>query len=171
MKTAFTFLFGIFIIMSFSNCANGRKITEKPPVAMQQVYYTPWAGGVKETESGYNLFIPVEARNEGVALDSVYFRGKGAELFTNPQHPDLYIAHFVTSSSSEEEPDFVMSSDPREEYGNRPPKISRHFPFELEDDEAVVSFQKNGKKSYYKITGIKKKNSDVKINYPDNIQH
>ncbi|WP_424492845.1 hypothetical protein [Salinimicrobium sp. GXAS 041] len=171
MKATITFFFGIFIIISMSNCANGQKITEEAPVAFQQAYYTPWVGGVKGSGAGYNLFIPVNGEMAEVQLDSVYFRGKKAKLTTKPQNDNLYIGHFETSSGTKKAPDLVMSSDPREEYGNQAPEIIRDFPFELKEDEAVVSFRKEGKTSYFKISNIQKRDSDVKINYPDNIQH
>lgn len=46
-----------------------------------------------------------------------------------------------------------MSKDPNDEYGNKPPKKEK-FPFELEEDEAVVKFARDGKYTYTKIKGI-----------------
>lgn len=172
MKTTFTFLFGITLMMSFSNCANSKKLQEQQPVALEQVYYTTWPGGAKDKASGINLFIPVKnIKHSEVHLDSVYFRGRAAELKKEPRDTDVYIANFRTTSE-EKASDLVMSSDPREEYGNQPPEIVREFPFELREDEAVVSYKKDGKTNYYKITGIVKKDRDDKeIKYPENIRH
>ena len=64
-----------------------------------------------------------------------------------------------------------MHSDPKEEVGNQPPgSINRKnadFPFDLNRDEAVVSYKvmtgdpKNNKVTYFKITGIKSKPSRI----------
>ena len=171
MKVIYIYLFGILLICSFSNCANGQKVQEDAPVPFQQVYYSTYTGGVKGAGSGLNLYIPVSLFNDsGIALDSVYFRGRRAALQTKPQNKNLYIAYFKTSGK-EKAPDLIMSSDPREEYGNRPPQIIEEIPFELEEDEAMVSFKKDGKTGYYKITGIEQKEDEVEIKYPENIHH
>ncbi len=173
MKTGLYFLFGIIAAMSFANCANGKQLQEKPPLNLQQTYYTTWVGGTKGAGSGLNLFIPViPAQDAEIELDSVYFRGKSAELQTKPEDGNLYIAYFKTSDNSRKAPDLVMSSDPNEEYGNQPPEIIGNFPFNLEHNEAVISFRKNGKRDYYKINVVEKDNNgEVKIKYPENIQH
>lgn len=173
MKTSLYILFGIITVMSFANCANGKQIQEKAPVDLQQAYYTTWVGGTKGAGSGLNLYLPViETEDIEIELDSVYFRGKRAKLQTKPQEENLYIGYFRTSDNSQKAPDLVMSSDPTEEYGNQPPEIIQDFPFDLKENEAVISFRKNGKKGYYKVDVVEKKdNGDVKIKYPENIQH
>lgn len=172
MKTTTTFLIGITLVMSFSNCANSKRLQEQEPVAFEQSFYTSWAEGAEENESGLKLFIPLKNVNDvDVELDSVYFRGRGTELLKDPQNADVYVGNFQTKNK-EKTPDLVMSIDPREEYGNQPPEIVREFPYELEDDEAVVTYKKNGKTGYQKITGIVKKDrDDLEIKYPENIRH
>ncbi|HET8753328.1 MAG TPA: hypothetical protein VFM59_03125 [Salinimicrobium sp.] len=158
MKTMLTYLFSFSAVLFLVSCANGKKIQEKPPVALQPVYYTTWQGDAKGAGSGYTLFIPLSvAVVSEVEFDSVYFRGKKAVLETKPNFPDVYLAHFRERPAKPR--DFVMSSDPREEYGNQPPVIPQEIPFELEEDEAVVLYKKNGKKSYFRIKGIQKRDS------------
>lgn len=171
MKTGVKIIAGMILLFSFSSCANGKNAKEEAPVPFEQAYYTTWTGGVKDAGSGFNLFIPTGSFSDSeIKLDSVYFRGRSAELVTKPEMPDLYIAYFRTSEKKD--PDFVMSSDPREEYGNKPPAVIEKIPFELKEGEAMVSFIKNGKKNYYKISGIEKRDSDgTLLKKPENIQH
>ena len=174
MKTGLFFLFGIIMMMSFSNCANSKNIQEQAPVDLEQAYYTTWVGGTKGAGSGLNLYIPVkETQDVDIQLDSVYFRGKRAELQTKPEDENLYIGYFRTADNYNKAPDLIMSSDPREEYGNQLPKRMEDVPFDLEENEAVISFRKNGKKGYYKIEVVEQKQDrDLRIkNYPENIQH
>lgn len=173
MKIGLIFLFGIIAVMSFSSCANGRKIRKEAPIDIQQAYYTTWVGGTKGAGSGLNLYIPViETEDVEIELDSVYFRGKRAKLQTKPQDDNLHIGYFRTSDNSGKVPDLIMSSDPKEEYGNEPPEIIEKFPFDLEENQAVISFRKNGKKGYYKVDVVEKEDyGDRKIKYPGNIQH
>lgn len=170
MKPFFISFSALLILMSFSNCANGKQLQEEPPKEIKQPYYTTWTGGVKAAGSGFNLFIPVDEKSE-IILDTVYFRGKKGLLEKDPSNENLYIARFKIDGAEHDE-DFVMHEDPRMEYGNKPPAIIERIPFELGEGEAVVHFVKNGKSKYFRLTGIQKKDSaDVKLKNPKNIQH
>jgi hypothetical protein len=160
----------LLVIFSFSNCANGKQLQEKPPKAVKQAYYTSWTGGVKAAGSGFNLFIPVEENSE-ITMDTVYFRGKKGLLEKDPSDENLYVARFKTASA-EHDRDFVMHEDPRMEYGNKPPAIIEKIPFELAEGEAVVRFTRNGTEKYFRIKNIQKRDSgEVRLKNPKNIQH
>lgn len=169
MKNHFCYLLGIIALFGLSNCANGKKLQEKPPVAFEQAFYITSSKADKNSGTDLQLFIPVNAYDDReVALDSVYFRGKKAKLEKLTNNENVYTAYFETAKKG----DIIMSSDPREEYGNQAPIIPKDFPFELKADEAIISFEKGGKTGYYKITGIQEKDAEtVKIKYPENIQH
>ena len=49
-----------------------------------------------------------------------------------------------------------MHADPKEEFGNKPPNISIKIPFELQENEAVISYFIKSKKRFYKLSNIKK---------------
>ncbi|MFD2517407.1 hypothetical protein [Salinimicrobium flavum] len=161
----------LLVLFSFSNCANGKKLQEEPPLAIKEAYYTSWVGGVKGAGSGINLYIPAEEDAE-ISLDSVYFRGRKAVLEKDPAEPGLYVATFKIRSDEGKAADIIMHRDPKKEYGNKPPVILEKIPFELEQDEAVVRYTRNGKEKYFRITGIKKKETgEVILKNPQNIQH
>ena len=171
MKIAIKLTSAFLLVMVFASCANGKQLQEQPPSEIGQAYYTSWTGGVKAAGSGYNLFIPV-AKDAEIVLDSAYFRGRKAAVTQEVNQPNLYVARFKIPSTEAEEPDMVMHADPRMEYGNKPPVILEKIPFELEADEAVLRYTKNGKVKYFKISGIEKRESrDVKIKNPENIRH
>ena len=168
MKPFFFAFSALLILMSFSNCANGKQLQEEPPKAVKEVYYTTWTGGVKGAGSGFNLFIPVAADAE-IELDTVYFRGRKGVLEKEPADPNLYVARFKNPGASK---DFVMHRDPKMEYGNEPPAIIEKIPFELEEGEAVVRYTRNGKEKFFRIKNIQKRDSgEVRLKNPENIQH
>lgn len=173
MKTGVCYFFGMIILFSFYNCANGKKLQEEAPLPFEQAYYTTWTGEVKGAGSGLDLFIPTGSlRDAEVELDSVYFRGKRAELVTDPKAPGVYMARFKSGDIKGGKRDIIMHRDPKEEYGNQPPEIVEEFPFSLEPDEAVVTFRNNGKTSYFKIVGIEERDTrEIEIKYPENIRH
>ena len=49
-----------------------------------------------------------------------------------------------------------MSSNPLDEYGNKPPQLGESIPFELEEGEAVIMYAVSGSESYVKVSGVKK---------------
>ncbi len=171
MKIAIKLTSAFLIVFGFASCANGKQLQEQPPSEIGQVYYTTWTGGVKAAGSGYNLFISV-AKDAEIVLDSAFFRGRRAVVTKEINQPNLYVARFKIPSTEGKEPDLVMHSDPRMEYGNKPPVILEKIPFELEADEAVLRYTKNGKVKYFKISNLDKREThDVKIKNPENIRH
>jgi hypothetical protein len=50
----------------------------------------------------------------------------------------------------------AMSLDPQNEYGNEPPQTEK-LPFELLKNEAVITFDENGRTKYVKLENISQK--------------
>ena len=168
MKTLLNYALGLFTVMSLSNCANGKKLQEEAPVALQEAYYLIHRAQDDSNATRLNLYIPAgDLGQKEVQLDSVYFRGRSAELVSN-DGPVGYVAYFEISGKDR---DLVMHVDPKEEFGNKVPILEK-IPFELKNDEAVVVYTHNGKKAYFKIDSITERgSSDGEIKKPENIRH
>lgn len=168
MKSGFIHLIGMLVLFGSFGCANGKKLEEKASEAVQQAYFSTTED---EGSSGLNFYLQVDSSKlPEVKPDSVFFHGKRAQLIPHPEKKDLYVASFEFQKEKNKNPDFVMSSDPREEYGNEPPLINRDFPFNLKSDEAMISFTRKGETFYHKIDGIENKD-DVILKNPENIRH
>ena len=78
----------------------------------------------------------------------------------------------ATAKFENHKPDIVMHSDPKKEVGNQPPRLrteeEKTFPFELNADEAVLSYLENGKVKYVKISGVKDKPARIYPGRPKN---
>ncbi|MCB0461648.1 MAG: hypothetical protein R2816_01525 [Flavobacteriaceae bacterium] len=159
IKHIFGLLILTVIMASFSQCSSAQKLQKKAPITINQVYYQKWIAGVEGGGSGVNIFI--ETSSNTIKLDSVYFQGKGAKLVLKPSNDTLYIGRFISDFNKKE--DMVFSSDPNKEYGNKPPQLPVKIPFELNDDECVISYSENDKTKYFKLKNIKERES---INYP-----
>lgn len=144
---------------SFSQCSSAQKLQTKAPTQFGDVYCQTWVAGIKGGGSGINIFIPV--MDKTIQLDSVYFRGKATKLEVNSSETPLYIGRFKTGFN--EHKDIIMSSDSNEEYGNKLPEKAVKIPFDLKDDECVVSYIKDNKTLYYKISNVQQKEP---LNYP-----
>ncbi len=147
-----------FIMASFSQCSSAQKLQNEAPTAIGEVYFQKWIAGVEGGGSGVNIFI--ETLSNDTKLDSVYFQGQVAKLEVKPGTENEYIGRFISDFNKKE--DMVFSSDPNKEYGNKPPQLPVKIPFELNDDECVISYSENDKTKYFKLKNIKEKES---INY------
>ena len=147
------------IMTSFSQCSSAQKIQENAPIAHNQVYFQKWIAGVQGGGSGINIFIPT--KDTSVQLDSVYFRGKSTKLELTTQGESMYVGRFFTDFNKRK--DMIMSSDSKEEMVNELPEIPQKIPFELNDNECIISYLDGDKTKYFKIDNVVEKET---IPYP-----
>lgn len=144
MSLIFSLMFG------FSQCASTQKLEKEAPMQFDQVSSQKWTGG-QPGSSGLNIYIKASGdMKDNMQMDSVYFRGRATKLV-------LKEGQYVGSFNDPVKPDIVMSSNVKEEAGNRPPTLLPKIPFELANDECVISYTQDGKKKYYKISQVKEK--------------
>lgn len=162
MKALANILVFSIVLMGFNGCSSAQKLEKQVPFKIGDVYYQSWVAGIKGGGSGVNIFIPIEDNlNKTVQLDSVYFRGKASKLEFKTINPSLFIGRFLSSSNLRK--DLIMSDKPNAEYGNKPPEPLDKIPFELNPNECVISYLKDGKTLYYKIENVTERKS---IPYP-----
>jgi len=150
------------IMFSFTQCSSQKKLQDKAPIQLQEVYCQSWVAGVKGGGAGINIFIPTDLKtHDHKRLDSVYFRGKSAKLNIIEDKTIVYVGRFILEAYKDQ--DIIMSSDKKEEYGNKMLKVKESIPFDLKDDECVVSYKEGEKTRYFKIENIVEKAS---IPYP-----
>ena len=152
-KNILFLLLMVFIMVSFSKCASIPKLDKSLPIDIGEVYYQHWVSGVQGGGSGFNIFIPISANSKNITLDSVFFKAKQAKL--EYRNNTVFIGRFKTEANQKQ--DIILSNEPFAEYGNMVPEIPKHTPFELKDDECVVSYLVAGKVKYFKIDRIKRK--------------
>jgi len=150
----------VLIMSSFSQCSSTQKLEKNTSINFGDVYCQKWTAGIKEGGSGINLYIPVIKSNKKILLDSVYFRGKVTKLIISDDS-----LHFVGRFKKIEKSDYdiIMSSNPREEYGNKVPELPKKIPFELKDSECIVSYIDDKSTKYIKIDDI---NEKPMVSYP-----
>ena len=138
------------VVINFSNCAGTHKLEKSVPLPIGEVYYQNWVAGVKGGGAGFNIFIPVSDNTKNIILDSVYFKGKKAKLEFN--NNTVFIGRFKSSKNRNQ--DIIMISDSNTDF----PKKT---PFNLNDNECVVSYLEKDKIKYFKIENIIRKESKL----------
>ena len=160
IKRILSFILMLMLMASFSQCSTTQKLQSKAPVQFGDVYYQVLTAGVQGGGSGLNIFIQV--RDNSVVFDSVFFREQGTKLVVSPQENGLYIGRFQTETNQAKT--IILSSDPKEEYANKMPEKKEKIPFQLNDDECVVSYKIESQVLYYKISNVVQKEP---LNYPN----
>lgn len=149
----------LLLIAGFSQCSTAQKLEKTAPFDIKQVYAQKWAAGVQGGGSGINVYIPVEYNS--ISLDSMFFRGQKVRLEFIRGEQGLYVGRFLTDSNRN--PDIILSSDMKEESKNKLPKFKTDIPFDIDDDECIVTYRKGDKTRYFKISNIK---MEQPLHYP-----
>ena len=144
-------LFGILIFaLSFTQCAN-IKLEATPPFTIKSVSYSHITGGLPGNSS-LNLMIKFSA-NKNIDFKNVYFQNRIVTAVIEEKQGEKYIAARYKTSTGENNVDLVLNADPKKEYGNTAQNENK-FPFDLKENEAIVSYKTGNKTQYYKIKGI-----------------
>jgi hypothetical protein len=137
------------ILFVFSSCTTSKPIilVENPPFTMGDSYIQNWVAGVRGVGSGTNVHVSFADMEEDVVIKDIYFRGKILKAHTFPTFRDQYIGYgsrFVVkiSKDSENNQDALAATNN---------SATERFPFQLGENEAVVSYVYKGRTRYYKI--------------------
>jgi hypothetical protein len=106
--------------------------------------------GIKDGGSGTNIHITFSEINSDVVIQNIYFRNHILEAKGNINEPKQFVGYL----KNETQRDIVMDADPMKEAQNT---LSKAFPFQLEENQAVIEYWFGGKKNYFKIENLSKK--------------
>ncbi len=156
-----TILMAAIILFSvFFSCTSSTKVFEEnPPFKVKEATFQNWFAGAQEFGRGIHIFLEIENVAQDVQIDSIYFRGMAGILLRDTNNALKYKANFKAAAKR----DIVMDENPVKEMNNPVPDIDKDFAFDLSPNEAVLSYRKNNKRYYYKLTDLKEIEA---LNYP-----
>ncbi|WP_432412231.1 hypothetical protein [Rasiella sp. SM2506] len=146
----------ITLLLLFSNCGSGKTETdtyyfeENPPFRVETASYQQWVAGTPQGGSGVNVFINFSNIQQGVIFKKLYFRDKQTDVVTSAAVRVQYVGYF----KNEPKRDVLMDSNYLKEAVNTPPN---KIPFQLNNDEAVISYEFNKEIAYFKIENLEQK--------------
>ena len=146
-------VFSLLLSLCFTQCSSAQKsfkISETFEAIKNdnpKVYYRHWIAGVRGGGSGTNVFIH-ESILEGKTVDSIYFQNKVAKLISPYKTNEFFTANFRREINQLKNP--VFETDEVKVVETE--QLS--FPFVLENDEAVISYNIAGKVKYLKLTNL-----------------
>jgi hypothetical protein len=152
MKTVSIFLF----LIGFTQCGS-TSLVKNPPFKIESATYTNWVGGVPGV-SGKRVTIKLSEKTN-ITFDSLFFQKRKTKIeLIEANGVTVLIGHFSTSKAQAR--DLVLHVDSTKELKNKAPKPDT-FPFELKENEAIISYIVGNETRYYKIENIKKEKADL----------
>ncbi len=166
LKQIISILVITLIMVNFSSCSSAQKLQEETPFSIGEVSSQKWVAGVQGGGAGINVFIPISEIEENIEMKGLYYHGKLVEL--EKRKDGLYIGRFKTNIN--QKVDFIIDEDSKKEYGNKVPEIEEKakIPFELKDNEAILSYMHKGRLKYFKIENIITKQIAAYLSTPKN---
>ena len=143
----------LLVLMSFSQCDKDQFDSESP-VKFTQKKYQDWVGG-RPGSQGTLVTLIGQIPEKNIAFDSIYFRSNVAKLNVQLDDQKLTLtANFVKINPKDR--DLILSGDAKEEFGNKPPKKLPKIPFEMSDNEVIISYFYKKKKRYFRLEKLQK---------------
>ena len=160
MKKFIVAITSLLTMVFFTQCGSAQ-FDKEAPFTIHRAYYQDWFGG-QPGSKGTLVTVEISHDVKSIVFDSIFFIGKIKRLGnTVSDNKQLLIGNFPTTTLSDK--NIIMHSDPKEEMANKISEPVLNFPFELTDNECVVSYTIKKKKRYYKVENLKKEKS---IYYP-----
>lgn len=145
------------VLFSITQCCTTKNGFQKRiPFTLIDSFYQDWTGG-QAGVSGTTVQLFVKNIKSNVTPNFIYFRGRKEKIdIKDSEKGILWIANFPTNTKNSVKKDIVMDADSKKEFGNTLPE-GMIKSFDLKDDEAVISYYKNGHLKYYKLQNLTKK--------------
>lgn len=146
--------YSILLVLVIAACSTSHKVKTYSSSDYSEAipYAQKWMGGAPGSGSGVTLYIPAFLVGNA-DVQQVYFRGMQISVinYTSNDRTTL-VARFTYKETNQA----VMGLDPKDEYGNQAPDITK-LPVELLSNEALLAVFKNNKTSFIKLMDIEEK--------------
>jgi hypothetical protein len=144
---------GLIILLSIAFFGCGTSKTEAKSELPFKVMDATYSNFVGEQPNLVITAIKITTNNPLIQLDTVYFRNNATLLKREVSTENsVFTGSFTTSNTPH---DYILDSNPKQEFGNKPPAIVSKLPFKLTENEAVVSYFYKNKLNYFKISAMK----------------
>ena len=153
------YFFYSLLVLSFISCKS-TKFDKNPPFKISNATYNYWTGGLPGA-SGIRIKVAYEASSE-FTLKKIYFKNREGTIQTYKVKDKTFFVGSINTSKQLN--NTVMDIDSKKEINNKLP--SKKIPFNLKDNEAVISYKNKGKQHFFKIENIQKTNPDYYPSQP-----
>ncbi|OSY88981.1 hypothetical protein WH52_04780 [Tenacibaculum holothuriorum] len=142
----------LFSMLGLTQCKSV-KFDTQPPFKIQSAHAIRMVGGMPGNSS-IQLKIAYTSNDE-VSFQELFYQNKKTKVFTGAEKKQKLVTGTFNTSTVNDKNDLILHNDPTRELKNKAPE--EKFPFQLKENEAVISYVKNNKTYYFKIEDIKNK--------------
>tara|TARA_B110000238_G_C16098199_1_gene427075 strand:+ start:407 stop:895 length:489 start_codon:yes stop_codon:yes gene_type:complete len=144
-------LFILSIVCCFYKCS-GTIFVTSPSFNVDKAFYNKWIGGLPGVRG---VKLELHLKNvDGIVFDSLFFQNKSTKAVVRVLGTKIQLlGHYSTSKRTKT--DFILDRNVQKELKNPFPVIQK-TPFNLKENEAVLSYIKGGKRLFFKIENIKR---------------
>lgn len=141
------------LLITLTKCAS-YKLEKNPPFKVVSATYSHFVGGRPESPGGTDVKVVYTADSK-ITFDRIFYKNQDAKVgYDEIGGQKSIIAKF--SGVSAKNKDMQLHNDPAKEFGNNPLSADKKSPFQLKDNEIVISYMQGNKTKYYKINSLKK---------------
>lgn len=126
------------------------QIVNKTAFTIKNAYVQQWLD-TSGVDTGKLVVIEIQNSPEYIQFDSIFFDNKKRKPEVIKEN-DLVVLKAVFKHIPMHDKNLILHADPRKEFGNRPPVKKETTPFELAENECVISFIEKGSLKYYKTS-------------------
>ncbi len=147
----------LFVLL-LTSCKSAMTLQDTPPSPVLSAYFYEYISGQSDSGRGYELVVALD--NPAVILDSVSFINQHQAMTPTSNG---FKARFNLTSTA----DMIMSSNPKEEYGNQMPTMNKpNYPRQT-DLNCVIRYTYQNKTGRFKIENLEER---AALYYPGKVK-
>jgi len=148
MMIKIKYFVGIISLFLLSFSCKSSKIQSKLPFKLLQSTYYHWSGGQAGVK-GTNVVIKgLKTNLNNFIADSIYFNNKAVKVETHIKKDSIILIGYFSAPR----PVVYLELEPNQK--KTTPKFIPKNPYHLNKNEVVLTYFLNGKKRFYKLTGL-----------------
>lgn len=142
--------------LGFSQQQRMIQFQDSIPFSIKEIQYQKIVSDSADNSSDVAIFLSLQDQlPDGVSIEAVHFEGKIIKL--EPSNGDKLNFKGQYVSQPFDKATFVMSADPKDEYGNTLPIRIKPSPFQLNKNECVISYKVHDLIFFTKVNTIHQK--------------
>ena len=149
MKTI-NIIYTCFLAISFSQCVS-QKFENNPPFTIESAIYKNITGG-RAGNNSLDIHLTFSSKKK-IEFDKLYFQNRIIKAVIETKSGVKYIMGRYNTSPKNSR--FLFDNETLENKGIKDEK-QKKFPFELKENEAILSYKEHGTVKFYKISSLKK---------------
>lgn len=147
----------LLCLLIFCSCQSSKtettiyRLEVNPHFTIKAASYQKWVAGTEAGGSGTDVYLELALLSKEIQIRDIFFSQQIVKAQRRLEPSEYYVGNFRNEVIKRE---YIMDEDPIKEAQNTPPQA---FPFQLKDNECVLSYSLNGTLKYFKIENMEEK--------------